>query len=153
MTTSSAVGRRVALGGGNGVQRRVNLSVLVGLWLSILAALAGSPASARAAAAHAGRAAESSVRRSERGPIHEALHRSHVVTGVASATRASATRASATRASAATHPAPWAAVASAPQLADAPREIGRARALHVSHAVAARGTVLPYFATAPPLQG
>ena len=122
----------------------MNLSVLVGLWLSILASLAGSPASPRAVAAQSGRAAESSVRRTEGVQVHHALRVPRVVTGVASATLGSPLP----------HPTPSAALGAPPRSADEPGEpLGRARALHASHAVAARGAVLPYFATAPPLQG
>ena len=50
---------------------------------------------------------------------------------------------------------PAAALATSPRLPDAPLFAAavRARALGLSHAVSARGDVLPYFPTAPPLQG
>ena len=85
------------------------------------------------------------MRRSEPRPTHDAPRFSRVVTGVASATGAPP----------ATHPTAATSLAS-------PAELLRAllgapdtslRTLRASHAVAALGAVLPYFATAPPLQG
>src|SRR4051812_4459373 len=102
-------GRALARSGGG--QQPVNLSLLAGLWLSILAALAGSPTSARVVAAHSGRVAESSVRRNEGVQAHDALRLPRVVTGVASAAGGSPV----------THPTASAALGSPGLSADAPR--------------------------------
>ena len=124
----------------------MNLSFLLGLWLSVLHALAGSHASpTRATAAHLGRAAESSVSRNDPRPISHALRVSRVViAGVSTVGSVPVT-----------HPALSAAGGALARSIDVPWETRvRDRALlNASHAIAARGAVLPYFATAPPLQG
>jgi hypothetical protein len=130
-----------------GVLTAVSVSYLVALWVSILQTVAGLPASrpqvAFAPPAHA--AAESRVLRSDSHPAPDAPRAARVVAGVVSATIAAP----------ATHPTPPASPASpARPLGDALGATdARPTALCASHAVAARGAVLPYFATAPPLQG
>jgi hypothetical protein len=130
---------------GSGYERHVTLSLLVGLWLSFLHALAGSPASpTRETAAHLGRAAESSVSRNDPQPISHALRAARVVVvGVSAAGWVPVT-----------HPTLSAVGGFLSRPIDGPWETRvRDRALYASHAIAARGAVLPYFATAPPLQG
>ncbi|WP_148306531.1 hypothetical protein [Gemmatirosa kalamazoonensis] len=123
------------------------MSLLVALWLSIFQALAGHPATRPdgAAARAASAAVETSVRRSEPRPTRDAPRFTRVVTGVVSATGAPP----------ATHPTPATSLGSPAALLRALVGAPDAslRTLRASHAVAALGAVLPYFATAPPLQG
>ena len=125
----------------------MSVSLLLALWVSILQALAGTPAGRpRTAVAHQVRpAAETSVLRSDPSPAHDALRVARVVTGVVPATAEGPT----------THLTLSTPLGAPPRLPVDPlgaTDTGE-RALRASHAVAARGAVLPYFATAPPLQG
>jgi len=125
----------------------VSVSLLLALWVSILQALAGSPAGRpHAAVAHVVRAGvESSVLRSDPRPEDDALR----------ASRAAARVVSAAGEAPATHPSLSPPLGSPARLPDGLLGATDAaeRALRVAHVVAARGAVLPYFATAPPLQG
>jgi hypothetical protein len=118
--------------------------LLIALWLAVLHALVATPA-ARTPAADARAHAGASLHRSGSEPLNQTVHAAHSPAGVV-ATRGEAPSG---------HAPPAAPIGTAPRLDDAAARAAavRGRALDASHAVTARGAVLPFFPTAPPLQG
>ena len=131
------------------------MPLLAALWLALLGALAAAPTArslgpaAAAVAAWSATPADRPAAADEAAragrPAREALRAARPVTAATAARAGSASG---------NGPVPV-ALASAPRLSGEAAFAAdvRARSRAASHAVAARGGVLPYFPTAPPLQG